>query len=247
MKHLNALLLMPHPATHQSVAATLSEAGIGLQLCLTQAELFRHLASRSYDAALLHLGRLGDMGYVLLSRLAAVSDIGIVAIGIDDQVETRMRCLQSGADVCVPAPVDFREVAAVLLALSRRLASRPPEAVAPARLVAARPVVPVGRWELRNEDWSLVAPSGAILSLSESQRLVLRSLLATPGRAVQRAVLLQQLARHANGARSIDVIINRLRKKAEHAGLNLPIRTVYGSGYMFVSDSDDVAPAPEFA
>ncbi|MFU1933680.1 helix-turn-helix domain-containing protein, partial [Bordetella avium] len=30
-----------------------------------------------------------------------------------------------------------------------------------------------------------------------------------------------------------DVVISRLRRKAELAGLNLPIRTVYGSGYLF--------------
>jgi DNA-binding response OmpR family regulator len=29
------------------------------------------------------------------------------------------------------------------------------------------------------------------------------------------------------------VIVSRLRRKAELAGLILPIRTVYGSGYLF--------------
>jgi len=237
--------MMSDPSDHPKAVALLLEAGIGLHVCTTQAELFRHLAIRTYDAAVLDVSRLGEMGYVLLSRLAVASDIGIVAIGMDDLAQARMRCLQSGADACVPAPADFREVAAVLLALSRRLSNRPQEAVAAPRPVAARPAGPLGRWELRNEDWSLVAPSGAMLSLSESQRLVLRSLLATPGRAIQRSVLLHQLARNANGARSIDVIINRLRKKAEHAGLDLPIRTVYGSGYMFVSDGDDGATAAD--
>ena len=37
----------------------------------------------------------------------------------------------------------------------------------------------------------------------------------------------------APASRSIDVIVSRLRRKAELAGVMLPIRTVYGSGYLF--------------
>ena len=37
----------------------------------------------------------------------------------------------------------------------------------------------------------------------------------------------------SSGSRSIDVIVSRLRRKAELAGVMLPIRTVYGSGYLF--------------
>jgi DNA-binding response OmpR family regulator len=58
------------------------------------------------------------------------------------------------------------------------------------------------------------------------------------GRAVGRSELGEELqveggSARTSGSRSIDVIVSRLRRKAELAGLILPIRTVYGSGYLF--------------
>lgn len=99
-------------------------------------------------------------------------------------------------------------------------------------------LMPSGKWELRDQDWTLAAPTGATLSLSSNERLIVRALLQAEGRAVSRGALADELsADGANarmtGARSIDVVISRLRRKAELAGLILPIRTVYGSGYLF--------------
>ncbi len=66
----------------------------------------------------------------------------------------------------------------------------------------------------------------------------MRSLLEVAGRAVGRTELGEGLqveggSARASGSRSIDVIVSRLRRKAELAGVILPIRTVYGSGYLF--------------
>ncbi|KAG1437169.1 hypothetical protein G6F57_020362 [Rhizopus arrhizus] len=95
-----------------------------------------------------------------------------------------------------------------------------------------------GQWELRDQGWTLVAPSGAAISLSANERLIVRSLLEVAGRAVGRSELGDELrveggGVRSRGSRSIDVIVSRLRRKAELAGVMLPIRTVYGSGYLF--------------
>ena len=94
------------------------------------------------------------------------------------------------------------------------------------------------QWELRDQGWTLVAPSGTAISLSANERLIVRSLLEVAGRAVGRNELGDELRVEGGGAcssgsRSIDVIVSRLRRKAELAGVMLPIRTVYGSGYLF--------------
>jgi DNA-binding response OmpR family regulator len=95
-----------------------------------------------------------------------------------------------------------------------------------------------GQWELRDQGWTLAAPSGATISLSANERLIVRSLLEVAGKAVGRTELGDELqveggGVRASGSRSIDVIVSRLRRKAELAGVMLPIRTVYGSGYLF--------------
>ena len=43
-----------------------------------------------------------------------------------------------------------------------------------------------GQWELRDQGWTLVAPSGTAISLSANERLIVRSLLEVAGRAVGR-------------------------------------------------------------
>ncbi|MFY2674195.1 helix-turn-helix domain-containing protein, partial [Achromobacter xylosoxidans] len=133
-------------------------------------------------------------------------------------------------DACLPPPHDPRELACILLALARRL---------PAGQDAAAADEPLpGQWELRDQGWTLAAPSGTTISLSANERLIVRSLLEVAGRAVGRNELGDELrveggGSRSSGTRSIDVIVSRLRRKAELAGVMLPIRTVYGSGYLF--------------
>jgi DNA-binding response OmpR family regulator len=165
-----------------------------------------------------------------VARLHGSSSLGIVVTGHNMSVDSRLRCLQSGADACLPEPQDPRELACILLSLARRLPA--------GQDAAAADTVANGQWELRDQGWTLAAPSGTTISLSANERLIVRSLLEVAGRAVGRSELGEELqveggSARASGSRSIDVIVSRLRRKAELAGVILPIRTVYGSGYLF--------------
>jgi len=215
---------------------TMLQAGIAAEGCGTPLELFKQLGAGQYDAVVLDIGELGEIGYALLSRLRASPALGIIVIGASMGVDTRLRCLQSGADICLPDPVDSRELACVLLALARRLPGRTSAAVEETEI----PDGPTARWELRDQNWTLMSPAGVAISLSANERLVVQALLDVTGRAVGRAELNQRLEADSHvgrtgGARSIDVIVSRLRRKAELAGVILPIRTVYGSGYLFAN------------
>ncbi|CFW51020.1 two-component response regulator [Bordetella pertussis] len=131
----------------------------------------------------------------------------------------------------MPLPADERELACVLLALARRLPAWQEDEEA----VAQRGTDDEG-WELRDQDWTLVAPGGEELSLSANERQIVRLLLGAAGRAELASELaVDGPAVRSTGERSIDVIVSRLRRKAELAGLVLPIRTVYGSGYLFAN------------
>src|SRR3546814_3256408 len=127
---------------------------------------FKLLGEDQYDAAGLDIGELGEIGYALLSRLRASPALGIVVIGTSMGVESRLRCLQSGADICLPDPLDTRELACVLLALARRL----PGGTLMAADDADSPDEHLGRWELRDQSWTLVSPTGIAISLSANER-----------------------------------------------------------------------------
>lgn len=238
MKQLKVLIMMPDSMACGKSVAAMQQAGIAAHGCATPLELFGQLGTGGYDAAVLDIGELDEIGYALVSRLRTSSTLGVVVLGANLQVENRLRCLQSGADACLVSPFDVRELVGVLMALGRRLPGRTQAATDNA--VEQVPTnTPTGSWELRDQNWTLMAPSGVSISLSANERHIVRTLLEAPGQAVARAELNKHLdgaagtTPRAGGSRSIDVIVSRLRRKAELAGVILPIRTVYGSGYLF--------------
>ncbi|MDF3944078.1 winged helix-turn-helix domain-containing protein [Achromobacter denitrificans] len=230
MNQLRILMMSPDETARAAALSALLQAGISARGCSTSLELFGLLNGGAYDVVVLDVGTLGEIGYALVARLHGSSSLGIVVMGNNMSVDTRLRCLQSGADACLPEPQDPRELACILLSLARRL---PATQDAIDAETAAN-----GQWELRDQGWTLAAPTGTTISLSANERLIVRSLLEVAGRAVGRSELGEELQveggnARASGSRSIDVIVSRLRRKAELAGLILPIRTVYGSGYLF--------------
>ncbi|MEN5158282.1 response regulator transcription factor [Achromobacter spanius] len=231
MNQLRILVMSSDEAVLGASLSTLLQAGIVARGCSTSLELFGRLSGGHFDAVVLDIGASGEIGYALIARLHGSAPLGIVVVGKGMSVDNRLRCLQSGADACLPDPQDPRELVCILLALARRLPAATAE-----RVDVHEPGT--GRWELRDQGWTLVAPTGVTLSLSANERLVVRVLLNVAGKAVSRDVLGIELrteggAARASSARSIDVIVSRLRRKAEQAGVVLPIRTVYGSGYLF--------------
>jgi two-component system OmpR family response regulator len=234
MKQLKVLIMMPDEAMQARAGGAMQQAGISAQAVSTPPEMFGLLGDGDFDAVVLDIGDLDEVGYALVSRLRTAPHLGIVVVGSNLQVENRLRCLQGGADVCMMQPFDPRELVGVLMALARRLPGR---ASAPsAKTEAPASHSHSGSWELRDQNWTLLAPNGVAISLSANERHIVRNLLEAAGQAVPRSELTKHLdesATRANGSRSIDVIISRLRRKGELAGVNLPIRTVYGSGYLF--------------
>jgi two-component system OmpR family response regulator len=234
MKPLKVILMMSEVSAREEVVVALQQAGIAVDGCSAPLELFSQLASGNYDAAVLDIDWLDEVGYALISRLSMSPSLGIVVLGSQLQIENRLRCLQSGADACLSHPFDPRELVGVLMALAKRLPGRTQATQLNTEAPASTPQV--GSWELRDQNWTLVAPNGVSISLSANERHIVRTLLEAAGEAVAREELgghLGDAAARAGGSRSIDVIISRLRRKAELVGINLPIRTVYGSGYLF--------------
>lgn len=114
-------MMSPDEVARNAAVSALLQAGISARGCSTSLELFGLLNSGVYDAVVLDVGTLGEIGYALVARLHGSSSMGIVVSGRGMSVDTRLRCLQSGADACLTDPQDPRELACILLALARRL------------------------------------------------------------------------------------------------------------------------------
>jgi two-component system OmpR family response regulator len=182
-----------------------------------------------------------------VTRLRGIdSDLIIIATGVGPDPERRIAVLHAGADACYAAATAQNELAALLHSLHKRLPASPPGAVAPAVgpswLSVLAPTPPGGGlWRLVDCGQWLACPDGKMLALTTSERVVMARLLAQPGQPLHRDDIASQawsgdVTDLCPQPRSVDVLISRLRRKAEAQGIYLPLLAVRRWGYMFMGD-----------
>ncbi|TRM51322.1 winged helix-turn-helix transcriptional regulator [Achromobacter sp. LC458] len=91
-----------------------------------------------------------------------------------------------------------------------------------------------GWWSLLYRGWTLLAPSGARIDLTEIERACFLCLLRNPNRELLRQELMA--TRASTNLRTLNVAICRLRSKVLRAGIRLPLHTVHGVGYVFLGN-----------
>jgi len=202
--------------------------------CDNAAAFYRRLQEQPCDIVILDAHLPGEDGFSVATRLRALSPVGIVMLTGRSALEDRVRGLEGGADVYMTKPVDLLELSSVIRSLARRmrLARAPNPTAAETRAPAD------SSWSLQDGGWILVAPDGASLHLSAQERTFLIALMDAAGSAVSRQVLAELFLPDSPGGfelRRIDVLVSRLRAKAQSAGLKLPVLSVRGQGYVFAA------------
>jgi len=155
----------------------------------------------------------------------------------------RGHLLLVGADACFDAGALPVEVVAGVQALRRRGrafrqslqtggAARAGVS-APAALGAGQAAVSQ-EWELRENGWRLITPLGHSVMLTRGERRIMQMLFAYCPDTVERDRLFPSETGRETTARSVDVLISRLKRKLTSFGEELPIRSVRGEGYAFV-------------
>ena len=169
-----------------------------------------------FDVIVLDLMMPGENGLVFAEHLRRVDDVPILMLTAMDAVEDRIAGLESGADDYLVKPFEPRELVLRLNAILRRASPVTSEPIAFGPFV-----FDPGVGELRQDD--------APVPLTAAEIGLLRALTATVGLAVSRERL-GVISRVAE--RSVDVQINRLRRKVEPDPRNPRyLVTVRGGGY----------------
>jgi two-component system OmpR family response regulator len=226
-------------------------AAPAIEPALARARLFlrRHAVDRPEAAVGIRL--LGDVVIVTVATIdAAVMlmlaeirkrvSVHLIVIATDVPAEQRILALTLGADHVLKAPVDERELTAVL-----RNATR----AAPSRHIAARIGEERWRWRLEADRWVLVAPNLREVRLTRSEYAVLGLLLGNAGVIRTRPELLAGINGRAERERVLDVLISKLRRKVwDCTQMELPLRSARNSGYVFAGRAgrlgEAIAPAP---
>jgi two-component system phosphate regulon response regulator OmpR len=190
----------------------------------TSREARAKLESLNFDLLILDVMMPGENGFDFARSIRSDSTVPILMLTARDEAESRIRGLEMGADDYLSKPFEPRELSLRVANILKR--ARPP-AAAPAESVRFGPFVfHLTRGELRRGE--------EVIRLTDRERDMLRVLTTSAGETVPR----QALAGNGDGVgeRTVDVQVNRLRRKIERDPSNpLIVQTVRGIGYRLVT------------
>ncbi|MHB1093580.1 response regulator [Thiobacillus sp.] len=220
------------PGIRELVAEYLTNQGYRVETAEDAPALDRLLAARLPDLVVLDWMMPGEDGLSVARRLRAQPGFPpIIMLSARGEDIDRIIGLEVGADDYLPKPFNPRELLARIRAVLRRQNS----AAAPATGTAAR-LVPFGPFSVNLDARTLNRDDVEIL-LTGGEYELLELFVTHANRALSRDWLMDQLRGFERDPfdRSIDVRVNRLRKKIEDDPANPAyIRTQRGQGYLFV-------------
>jgi two-component system phosphate regulon response regulator OmpR len=189
------------------------------------AEARRQLRGLDFDLIVLDVMMPGENGIDFTRSLREESQVPILMLTAQAEAKDRVLGLETGVDDYLTKPFEAKELSLRIASILRRVA---PKETAQARLVRFGPFVfHCDRGELRQGD--------EIIRLTDRERFMLQLLAATPGEPVARELLAGSAA--AANERTIDVQINRLRRKIERDPANpVYLQTARGAGYRLLPE-----------
>ena len=209
----------------QLLQSYLTEHGFRVSVAATAAEARQRMEGIVYDLLVLDIMMPGESGLQFTQALRREGfGVPVLLLSALADASDRITGLEHGSDDYLPKPFEPRELLLRIQNLLRRSESA----------VRVRSEVFFGgftfslqRGELRKE--------GELIRLTTRERDFLRLLAGRQGTAVARAELAP--AGSEEGARSVDVQINRLRQKIEADPSNpVYLQTVRGAGYVLHTD-----------
>jgi DNA-binding response OmpR family regulator len=160
-------------------------------------------------------------GEQVLNELRAMdADLPVLVLTARQEIDTRVRCLDHGADDLMLKPFSLHELRARCRALSRRKRE-------------ARLLLHAGDLEVSRLDHT-VRRGGKPVLLTNKEFSLLEHLMLNRGHCFSRVELLDTVwnMEPAQTTNIVDVYVNYLRRKLKDSPPGVLIRTVRGKGYM---------------
>jgi len=203
----------------------LTDQGFRVSVAADAADARAKIDGLEFDLLVLDLMMPGESGLDLAQALRRRGTVPILMLTAMAEPQDRIAGLERGADDYLTKPFEPRELVLRIRTILRR---------APARAPVAAPIVRFGAWSFEPQRRAL-RRAGEEVRLTAAELDLLATLARRPGQAVSRAELNQ--SETAEGSRTIDVQMTRLRRKIE-ADPRYPryLQTVRGRGYMLQTD-----------
>ena len=198
----------------------LSANGFRITVAGTAAEARRKLAGLDFDLIILDVMMPGESGVELTRSLRTDKDVPILMLTALSETDNRITGLEAGADDYLPKPFDPRELILRVNNILRRGGTPPAPKVE--QIVFGPYTFQIARRELKK--------GGEPLKLTDREQEILAIFAERAGETIPRHELVTGDA--DVGERTIDVQINRLRRKIERDPANpVWLQTVRGIGY----------------
>ena len=198
----------------------LTENGFRVTVAGTAAEARRKLAGLDFDLLVLDVMMPGESGVDLTKALRAEKNVPILMLTALSETDSRIDGLEAGADDYLPKPFDPRELILRINNILRR--GGPATTPKVEQLVFGPYTFQIARRELKR--------GGEALKLTDREQEILAIFAARAGETIPRHELVGDES--DVGERTIDVQINRLRRKIERDPSNpVWLQTVRGIGY----------------
>jgi DNA-binding response OmpR family regulator len=154
------------------------------------------------------------------------ADLPVLVLTARQEVETRVRCLDRGADDLMTKPFSLHELRARCRALLRRKRE-------------AKLLLRAGDLELDRMNHS-ARRGGEEIALTNKEFALLEHLMMSRGQSVSRVELLETVWKMepAQTTNIVDVYVNYLRRKLKDPPPGHLIRTVRGKGYLVPGDKE---------
>jgi two-component system phosphate regulon response regulator OmpR len=208
----------------------LSENGFRVTAAEHAADARAKMASIAFDFLVLDLMMPGENGIEFARSLRTGNyvskDVPILMLTAMAETDDRIGGLEAGADDYMVKPFEPRELLLRINSILRRIPREELPEITETHLGAL--VFDMTREELREGE--------AIVPLTSTEVNLLKILAQRPGSIVSREELTRTLA-PGGGERTVDVQVNRLRRKIE-ADPKIPryLQTVRGQGYILRPD-----------
>ncbi|MBF0444468.1 MAG: two-component system response regulator TorR [Magnetococcales bacterium] len=227
----NILIVEDDPVTSSLLVAYFSKSGYEVFEATNGSEMWVHIDKNSIDLVLLDINLPGEDGLSLTRNLRNKSDIGIILVTARKEDVDRIIGLELGADDYVTKPFNERE----LLVRVKNLLRRTSQTGIKNKDEPSNHIF--HGWNLNMEQRRLISPEGESIHLTNGEFILLATFVRCPGRIFSRNKLLEAVSSREwmPNDRTIDVMVNRLRRKLEKNPKDPQILiTVHGVGYQFV-------------
>ena len=180
------------------------------------------------DLVLLDIMLPGMDGWSICRKIRETSKVPIIMLTAKGELEDKVNGLELGADDYITKPFEMKEVLARVHAVLRRYGE---EEQKEKKLVFDKLVINLDSYELLVD--------GKRVDTPPKELELLYHLASSPNRVFTRNQLLDEVwgFDYFGDSRTVDVHIKRLREKLEGVSDKWSLKTVWGVGYKFESNS----------